>query len=135
MFINPISVAVGAVELFRELTHHNKDEKKGQTQLVKENPDVNNMSFDDLKSLTMNLVQKGSLSEQDGASFLAQLEAIQKASGIAKDAKIDMMQLYEQQLRSANVEANAKEVASIQQSLSLLQGIKARSGAQIPQAV
>ncbi len=107
MLINPLTAAMGAIDLFSEITSHHakkdKDkEKDSLTQLTSNTYDVNNMSFDDLNAMTLGLMQQGKLSEDDGHNFLKQITAIQQASGITKDTKIDMIQLYQQQIQNSN---------------------------------
>jgi hypothetical protein len=135
MNINPISLALGASELVSELTDHTKERKHPLAQATNPAYDVNNMSFNDLADMALTLVQQGSLSEKDSSSLLAHMDVVQKSSGVAQDVKTDLIQLYEHQLHKANTVEQGNEVASLQQSLNLLHGIKARSGALIPQAV
>ncbi len=140
MLINPLTAAMGAIDLFSEITSHHakkdKDkEKDSLTQLTSNTYDVNNMSFDDLNAMTLGLMQQGKLSEDDGHNFLKQITAIQQASGITKDTKIDMIQLYQQQIQNSNAETNTKDLASLHRSLDFLNGVKARAGANIPQFV
>lgn len=137
MFINPLSVAQGAIELFSELTSHKdkKEEKDDNINLSNALYDINHISVNDLNALVLNLTQKGTLSENDSSTLLKQVASIQQSNGISKDTKVDMIQLYQQQLQKVNATANPKEVASLQHSLDLLNGLKARSGASIPQAV
>lgn len=139
MLINPLTAAMGAIDLFSDLTSHhaNKDkEKSSLTQLTSpDNYNVNNMSFNDLSAMTLTLMQQGSLSEDDGQNFLKQINSMQQTTGIAKDQKIDMIQMYQQQIQGLDSNAGAKDLVSFQRSLDFLSGIKARAGANIPQFV
>lgn len=139
MFINPLSAAMGAIDLLSDITSHHakKDkEKDSLTQLTSTDKyNVNNMSFNDLNAMTLNLMQEGKLSEDDGHNFLKQITSIQQTSGISKDTKIDMIQLYQQQIQNLNADADTKDLASLQRSLDFLSGVKARAGASIPQFV
>lgn len=139
MFINPLTAAMGAIGLLSELTSHHakkdKEEKDTLTQLTTpDNYNVNNMSFDELKAMTLALMQNNKLSEDEGQQFLAQMTSVQQTSGVASTTKIDMVQLYQQQLQNLKADDN-KNSSSLQRSLELLNGLKARSGVIIPQAV
>ena len=139
MFVTPLLAVQGAIELFKGLTatHKKKEEQAEALNQTNPNPnyDVNNMSFDDLQALTMNLFHDGKLSDKDTQNFLSQINSMQQSSGVAKDTKVDMIQLFQQQIQKSNAQASNKDTASLQQSLDLLNAIKARSGASIPQRV
>jgi len=135
MFINPITAAMGAIQLLSEATsHHKKEENKTTTDLAS-TYNVNNMSLNDLKGMALGLMQQGKLSESDANNFLSQITSIEQSAGISKDAKVDMVHLYEQQVQNLNVGVKSKEVASFQHSLDILKGVKALSGANIPRSV
>lgn len=136
MLINPLTAAMGAVQLFKEITsHHPKDKKEDKTATLTSNYNVNNMSLDDLKNMTALLVRQGKLSENDANNFLTQTASLVQSAGISKDKKIDMVKLYEQQVQNFNSESKPKDLASFQQSLDILNGMKALSGANIPASV
>ena len=141
MFINPITVAMGAINLLSDITSHhaNKDKDKAKDSLTQagqaDSLNVNNMSFNDLNAMSLNLMQDGRLSDGDGQNFLKQINSIQQTSGIAKDAKIDMVQLYQQQVQNAGSTVDNKDLVALERSLDLLKGIQARSSATIPRSV
>lgn len=135
MFINPITAAIGAIKLFSEITSSHKKEDKAATADLSNNFNVNNMSLNDLTKMSQELMQQGELSEKDAHSFLSQIASIQQLSGISKDNKVDMVHLFEQQIQNLNSTSNTKAAASFQHSLDILNGVKARSGASIPQSV
>jgi polyhydroxyalkanoate synthesis regulator phasin len=137
MFITPLIAVQGAIELFKGLTgsHNKKEEKTAVTEPQNPSHDVHHMSFEDLSAVAMNLVHDGKLSEKDANSFLTQMASLQQSTGLSKDAKIDMIQLYQEKMQNLNTDATPKNTASLQQSLDILNGIKARSGVSIPNFV
>lgn len=135
MFINPITAAMGAIELLNNITSNHKKDDKAATASMQNNYDVNNMSLNDLKIMTKDLVQQGKLSEKDANSFLAQSSAIQQSSGIAIDSKVNMVDLYQQHIQHLDKDSKNNEVAAYQHSLDILNGVKALSGSKIPQFV
>ncbi|RUR13735.1 hypothetical protein [Legionella sp. km772] len=139
MLINPLTAAMGAIELFSDLTsHHAKKDKEKDPLTQLTSPDsynVNHMSFNDLNAMTLTLMEQGKLSSEDGQNFFKQINSIQQTSGIPKDQKIDMIQMYQQQIQNLGPNAGAKDLVSLERSLDFLSGIKARAGATIPQFV
>ena len=137
MFVTPLLAAQGAMELFKGLTSTQKKKEHQTDELNQPNPNYNvkNMSFDDLQALTMNLFQYGKISEKDSQKLIAQITSLQQSSGVSKDTKVDMLQLFQSQIQNANKQGNSMDTASFQHSLDLLNGMNARSGANIPQRV
>jgi len=135
MFINPLTAASTAMELFEKVSSlgNKKDDKKSINEFTDTPYDLNNMSLDQLKAMTMDLAQNGKLSDQDTNNFINQIAMLHDATGIANDAQVNMIQLYQDQIQKTNAEP--KNVASMQKSLEILNGVQARSGAQIPQFV
>lgn len=139
MLINPLNAAMSAIDVFSDISsHHAKKDKEKDSLTHLTNPNsfnVNNMSFNDLSAMTLTFMQQGKLSADDGQNFLKQINSIQQTSGIAKDQKIDMIQIYQDQIKHLDSNAGAKDLVSFQRSLDFLSGIKAREGANIPQFV
>jgi hypothetical protein len=139
MFVTPLLAAQGAIELFKGLTSTQKKKEDPVDALNQSNPnpnyDVKNMSFNDLQALTMKLSHDGKLSDKDTQNFLNQISSLQQASGVSKDTKVDMIQLFQNQIQNINKQATNNDSSAFQHSLDLLNGINARSGANIPQSV
>jgi hypothetical protein len=135
MFINPITAAMGAIELFTSMTSHHKKEEKTENTALTNAYNVNNMSFNELKDMALGLMQQGKLSQNDTNNFLSQISSLQQVTGTSKEAKVDMIDVYQQQIQNLNAQTKNNDVASLQHSLDILNGIKARSNATIPKSV
>ena len=96
---------------------------------------VKNMSLDDLKQMASNLLEAGKISAKEKDDIFSQSSLLQQKTGVASDTKLDLLQLFQQQIDALKTQPGSKDAQSFESSLELLNGVQASSTASIPKFV
>ncbi len=102
------------------------------TAATKDSFDLTHMSLNELKALINDLRSNGKYPDANMSMFAEQCDILGKKNGFSNDTKMDMLQVFSDQLNQLNGSANNQGAEAWQWSLNMLQGLQAKSGAAIP---
>jgi hypothetical protein len=97
--------------------------------------DIHHMSLNELNEMIVELDDKGIFSAQEIIDLSGQQFDLAFLGEYPKDEKLDMISVFQEQIENRTANREYQAAANTQHALELLQGLDARSKANIPQYV